>query len=42
MSPNQARKKGNEQLIYSNLQDQRVNQQPKIKLGQLVRPAQNS
>ena len=37
MTPNQASKKSNERKIYSNLQDQRVKQQPKYKLGQLVR-----
>ena len=30
-------KKVNEKLVYSNLQDRRVRQQPKFKLGQLVR-----
>ena len=39
MTPNQASKKANEKLIYSNLQDRRVTQQPKFKLGQLVRTA---
>ena len=37
MIPNQASKKSNEKLVYSNLQDRRVRQQPKFKLGQLVR-----
>ena len=35
----QASKKTNEKLVYSNLQDRRVKQQPKYKLGQLVRTA---
>ena len=39
MTPNQASKKVNENLVYSNLQDQRVKQAPKYKLGQLVRTA---
>ena len=39
MTPNQASKKSNEKLVYSNLQDRRVRQQPKFKLGQLVRLA---
>ena len=34
-----ASKKSNEKLVCSNLQDQRVKQQPKFKLGQLVRTA---
>ena len=37
MTPNQASKKSNERKVYSNLQDQRVRQKPKYKLGQLVR-----
>ena len=37
MTPNQASKKVNEKLVYSNLQDRRVKQTPKYKLGQLVR-----
>ena len=37
MTPVQASKKANEKLVYSNLQDQRVEQAPKYKLGQLVR-----
>ena len=37
MTPIQASKKSNEKLVYSNLQDQRVKQQPKFKLGDLVR-----
>ena len=39
MTPIQASKKSNEKLVYSNLQDRRVRQQPKFKLGQLVRTA---
>ena len=39
MTPNQASKKSNEKLVYSNLKDRRVKQQPKFKLGQLVRTA---
>ena len=39
MTPIQASKKSNEKEIYSNLQDRRVRQQPKYKLGQLVRTA---
>ena len=39
MTPNQASKKVNEKLFYSNLQDRRVKQTPKYKLGQLVRTA---
>ena len=39
MTPNQASKKSNEEEVYSNLQDRRVKQQPKFKLGQLVRTA---
>ena len=35
----QACEKANENLVYSNLQDRRVRQQPKFKLGQLVRTA---
>ena len=36
---NQASKKSNEKLVFTNLQDRRVKQQPKFKLGQLVRTA---
>ena len=36
MTPNQASKKSKEKEVYSNLQDRRVKQQPKYKLGQLV------
>ena len=39
MTPVQASKKVNEKEVYSNLQDRRVKQQPKFKLGQLVRTA---
>ena len=39
MTPNQASTKSNEKLVFSNLQDRRVKQQPKYKLGQLVRTA---
>ena len=39
MTPIQTRKKENEKLVYSNLQDKRVKQRPKFKLGQLVRTA---
>ena len=41
MTPNQASKKSNEKKVYSNLQDRRVRQKPKFKLGQLVRTADN-
>ena len=39
MTPNQASKKVNEKEVFSNLRDRRVKQQPKFKLGQLVRTA---
>ena len=39
MTPNQASKKSNEKLVSTNFQDRRVKQQPKYKLGQLVRTA---
>ena len=39
MSPVQASKIVNEKLVYSNLQNRRVKQRPKFKLGQLVRTA---
>ena len=39
MTPVQASKKSNENLVYSNLQDRRVKQHSKCKLGQLVRTA---
>ena len=39
MTPIQASKKVNEKIVYSNLQDKRVKQRPKYKLGGLVRAA---
>ena len=39
LTPIQASKKSNEKEVYSNLQDRRVRQKPKFKLGQLVRTA---
>ena len=36
MSPNEASKKVNEKIVYSNLQDKRRKLNPKFKLGQLV------
>ena len=39
MTPTQASKKSNEKEVYFNLKDRRVKQQPKFKLGQLVRTA---
>ena len=39
MTPNQASKKSNEREVYSNLQDRKVRQKPKFKLGQLIRTA---
>ena len=39
MKPIDAFKKSNEKIVYSNLQDRRDKQQPKYKLGQLVRSA---
>ena len=39
LTPNQASKKSNEKIVYSNLEDRRVRQRPKFKLGQLVRTA---
>ena len=39
MTPNQASKKSNGRKVYSNLEDPRVRQKPKFKLGQLVRTA---
>ena len=39
MTPIQASKKSNQKLVYNNLRDDRVKQQPKFKLGQLVRTA---
>ena len=40
MTPIQASKKSNEKEVYSNLQDRRIKQLPKFKLGQLVRTAE--
>ena len=39
ITPNQASKKSNKRKVYSNLQDRRVKQKPKFKLGELVRTA---
>ena len=39
MTPTQALKQSNEKLAYSNFRNLRVRQQPKFKLGQLVRTA---
>ena len=39
MIPNQAIKKSNEKLVYNNLQEKRVKQRAKVKLGDLVRTA---
>ena len=39
MTPIQASKKSNEKIVYTNLQDRRLKQLPKFKLGQLVRTA---
>ena len=39
MTPNQASKKSNEKAVFDNLRDDRQKQQPKYKLGQLVRTA---
>ena len=39
LTPNQASEKSNAKEVSSNLQDRRVKQQPKSKLGQLVRTA---
>ena len=39
MTPNQASKKSNEKLVFSNLQDRGVKQQLRNKLGQLLRTA---
>ena len=39
MTPNQASKKSNGRKVYSNLQNRRVRQKPKFKLGNLVRTA---
>ena len=39
MTPNQASKKANEKLVYSNLKDDREVLKPKFKLGKTVRTA---
>ena len=39
MTPNQASKTSDDRKVYANLQDRRVKQQPKYKLGHLVRTA---
>ena len=39
MNPIQASKKSNEKIVFDNLRDDRQKQQPKYKLGQLVRTA---
>ena len=39
MTQVQACKKSNEKEVFSNLQDRRIKQQPKYKLGQLIRTA---
>ena len=39
MTPVEASKKSNEKIVYNNLRDDRVKQQSKFKLGQLVRTA---
>ena len=39
MTPNQASKKSNEKIVYTNLKDHRKIQKPKFKLGQLVKTA---
>ena len=41
MTPIQTSKKSNEKEVYSALRDDRQKQKPKIKLGQLVRTADN-
>ena len=41
MTPIQASKKPNEKIVFSHLQGRRVKQKPKIKLGQIVRTADN-
>ena len=38
-TPVQASKEAKEKLVYTNLRDDRENQKPKFKLGQLVRTA---
>ena len=39
MKPNDASKKSNEKLVYSNLKDNREAREPEFKLGQLVHTA---
>ena len=39
MKPIDASKRANEKKVYTSLQDRRVRQQPKFKLGQLIRTA---
>ena len=39
MTPIQASKKSNQKIVFDNLRDDREKQQPKYKLGQLVRTA---
>ena len=39
MTPLEASLKNNEKVVYTNLQERRVKQQPKFKLSQLVRTA---
>ena len=39
MKPNDASKESNEKKVYSNLQDRRVRQKPKFKMGDLLRTA---
>ena len=39
MTPIQASKKSNENIVYNNLEDKREVRKPKFKLGQLVRTA---
>ena len=39
MTPDQASKKSNEKIVFSNLKDNREVRKPKFKLGQLVRTA---
>ena len=39
ITPNQASRKSNEKLVFSNLRDDRVKRQPNFKLGQSVRTA---
>ena len=39
MTRNEASKKSNEKEVYHKLQDRRVRQKPKFKLGQIIRAA---